>query len=149
MGRILRFEKDRQEMQVVGMPEKFWVVTTPTPNSELGDICFDSDFRQFALQVRGGLDVDDIVGIYADEQAAKATATKLITVVSEQPAPDSVTHSSPWLDWYATQENSRSVWICNRVSEEKIQVEPPADWGNAWAWNINEFGTGIVLRRVQ
>lgn len=65
-------------MKVVGMPETFWVVVRPTPNSELGDICFACDFRRFALQVRGGLDVDAIVGIYADQEVATATATKLL-----------------------------------------------------------------------
>jgi len=52
MGRILRFEIDRQDIRVVGMPERFWVVTTPTANSELGDICFGFDFVAFVLQVR-------------------------------------------------------------------------------------------------
>jgi len=101
-----------------------------------------------AYQVRGGLDAGAIVGIYADEQDAKATATTLLAVVSEQPAPDSVTHSSPWLDWFAGQDG-RSVLICDRTSDERVTVEPPASWGNAWAWNTNDNGTGIVLRRVQ
>jgi hypothetical protein len=62
---------------------------------------------------------------------------------------DTVIHPSPRPDWYATQEDHRSVWICKKASDEKIKVEPPACWGNAWAWNISEQGTGIVMRRVK
>ncbi len=80
MGRIFRFGSpvQEQEMQIVGMPGTFWVVTKPTANSELGDCCFESTFRKFALQARGGLDVEEIVGIYVDEQVATAAATKLL-----------------------------------------------------------------------
>ena len=79
MGQLFRFGKG-MGMKVVGMPETFWVVTTPTANSDLGDVCFECDFKQFALQVRGGLEVESIVGIYADGEAAKEIATKLIEV---------------------------------------------------------------------
>ena len=148
MGRIFRFEEDRQKMKVVGMPERFWVVTSPTPNSEMGDICFSCDYRQFALQVRGGLDENAIVGIYANEQDAKATATKLIAAFGEQSDVDTVTHPSPFSDWFASQDG-RSILICDKASDGRIKVEPPPAWGNAWAWNIDEAGTGIVMRRVQ
>jgi len=65
-------------MKYTGMPERFWVVTRPTPASELADICFSCDFKRFALQIRGGLDVEDIYGIYADEQLATADARRLL-----------------------------------------------------------------------
>jgi len=51
--------------------KRFWIVTKPTHNSELGDCCFDVDFRQFALQIRGGLNIEDIVGFFADRNAAR------------------------------------------------------------------------------
>lgn len=136
-------------MKIVGMPEKFWVVTTPTANSELGDICFACDFRQFALQIRGGLEIGRVVGIYAIEDDAKATATKLLAAFDEQADADSVTHPSPWPDWFATQHDHRSILICDKSSDEKIKVEPPVAWGNSWAWNINTQGTGIVMRRLR
>ncbi len=62
--------------------------------------------------------------------------------------PDTVTHLSPWPEWFATQQD-RSVCLCDKTSEEKIEVVPPAEWGNAWAWNFTPDETGIVLRRVQ
>jgi hypothetical protein len=68
----------RENMKIQGLPDHFWVVTTPTPVSGLGDICFQCDFAQFALQVRGGLNENEIVGIYADQQAAVQEAEALL-----------------------------------------------------------------------
>ena len=69
-------------MKIQGLPDHFWVVTTPTPVSDLGDICFQCDFAQFALQVRGGLNENEIVGIYADQQAAAQEAEHLLQASS-------------------------------------------------------------------
>jgi len=63
------------------------------------------------------------------------------------PEPDTVIHSSPWPEWFAGQDG-RSVLICDKTSDKRITVEPPAAWGNAWAWNVTEDGTGIVMRRT-
>ena len=65
-------------IKYVGFPKKFWVVTKPTKESELGDICFEADIGRLMLQFRGGLDVDEIVGVYGNESAAKKDAEKLL-----------------------------------------------------------------------
>ena len=70
-------------MKLHGLPEWFWVVTVPTLYSSIGDICFRCDFRQFALQVKGGLDENSIVGIYADEAPAQAEAKRLLALIGE------------------------------------------------------------------
>ena len=70
-------------MKLQGVPVWFWVVTVPTPHSIIGDICFRCDFRRSALQVRGGLDENAIVGIFADEAIAKAEAATLLAVFGE------------------------------------------------------------------
>ena len=136
-------------MKIVGMPETFWVVTSPTPDSELADCCFECSHETFALQIRGGLAVQQIIGIFADEQLAKATATKLLTARDTEPSDsDTVIHPSPWPEWFATQHDTRSVWIQKKDSMDKVQFMPPVAWGRAWAWNITEDGSGIVLRRT-
>lgn len=38
------------------------------------NICFQTTFKSFAQQIRGGLDEDDILGVYEREKAAKADA---------------------------------------------------------------------------
>ncbi len=58
-------------------------------------------------------------------------------------------HPSPFSDWYATQDTSaRGVWLCDRVTEEKIKLEPPAEWGRDWAWNITEDGRAVCFQRT-
>ncbi len=67
-------------MKFHGVPEVFWLVLQPSPRSELGDICFRCDLQQFARQVRGGLDEEDIVGVFADEGDAVAEAKRLLGI---------------------------------------------------------------------
>ena len=103
----------RANMKIQGLPAHFWVVTTPTPLSGLGDICFRCDFAQFALQVRGGLNVNEIVGIYADQQTATQDAEHLLKamqVAKGESDEDGVIHPSPWPEWFATQDSAhRSI----------------------------------------
>jgi hypothetical protein len=56
---------------------------------------------------------------------------------------------SPFGEWYAAQDaSSRGVWLCDKASDRKILVEPPAEWGRRWSWNVTEDGTGVYLGRV-
>jgi len=137
-------------MKVHGLPETFWVVVSPSPVSDLGDVCFECDFRRFALQVRGGLDEKKIVAIFADDTEAKELAEKLLRAI-QQPTeePDIRIHKSPWPEWIATQESLAGVSIVSKTTGEQVMVEPPKEWGRHWAWNITEDGTGIVMRRTK
>ena len=136
-------------MKTHGLPETLWFVVSPTRNSEFGDICFECDFERFALQIRGGLDERKIVGIFADETEAKDLAEKLLRAI-QQPGDEADVriHKSPWPEWFATQDSLTGVVICSKITGEKVVVEPPREWGRAWTWNINEDGTGIVIRRT-
>lgn len=58
---------------------KFWVVTNPTKDSTLADICFESDAHALELQFKGGLNSADVCGFYISESAAKETARNLIS----------------------------------------------------------------------
>jgi hypothetical protein len=71
-------------MHILGLPETFWIVIRPTPDSDLGDICFQCDFEQFACQVRGGLHEDSILGIFAREQDAVELAESVRKTVQSQ-----------------------------------------------------------------
>ena len=57
-------------------------------------------------------------------------------------------HPSPFREWYATQDTSRGVWLCDKASERKVKVEPPAEWGRYWGWNVTEDGRGIYFERT-
>ena len=65
-------------MKIHGLPETFWVITRPTEVSGLADICFSCTFGQLMLQTRGGLEADDIIGIFADEAEAMELAKNLL-----------------------------------------------------------------------
>jgi hypothetical protein len=137
-------------MKIHGLPETFWVVASPSPVSQLGDICFECNFRQFALQVRGGLDEDRIVGIFADETEAKELAEKLLRAIHQPTEEPGVRVSkSPWPEWFATQESLAGVSIVSKTSGEKVMVEPPREWGRNWGWNFNKDGSGIVMRQTK
>jgi len=136
-------------MKLHGLPEIFWIVVSPTARSQLCDICFDCNFERFASQIRGGLDEQQIVGIFADKTEAVELAKSLLQAI-HQPAEttDVRVHKSPWNDWYATQESLAGVVLCNRETAEKVVVEPPQEWGRKWAWNLLEDGSGIVMHRT-
>jgi hypothetical protein len=65
-------------MLIHGLPEKFWVVTKPSPVSGLEDILFPCTFERLMLQVQGGLQGDEILGIYADEDEARLAGMELL-----------------------------------------------------------------------
>lgn len=133
-------------MKIHGMPDKFWLVVSPSPNSTFIDICYETDFGGFARQIRGGLDEATIVGIFAKADEAAETAKHLLHLTEESPGVR--IFKSPWPKWYATQESLRGVMICNKASDEKKLLEPPQEWGSKWAWIFTEDGSGIEMRRT-
>ena len=136
-------------MKIHGLPEKFWVVLSPSLTSTLADIRFACDLQQYALQIRGGLNENEIVAVFADEEPATELAESLLRAIHQAvEEPDTHIHKSPWPNWYATQGSLASVAICNRETDEEIQVVPPAEWGRKWGWNICEDGSGIVMKRT-
>ena len=80
MGRIFGFKEDDShdqedlEISIEGVWEAFWMVLVPSPNSELDDICFESDRDDFTNRIRGGLKQEQIVGFYGDKQTAEPVA---------------------------------------------------------------------------
>ena len=65
-------------MKVHGLPERFWIVTEPSPFSTMEDICFACTFERLMLQVRGGLNENEIVGIFDDETEAQRATARLL-----------------------------------------------------------------------
>lgn len=62
----------------------FYVVTTASPDSEIGDVFFKVDPIGFANQIRGGLKPEQIVIITSDMEEARAAAYDQV----EAPEPD-------------------------------------------------------------
>jgi hypothetical protein len=59
----------------------FYVVTYPTKYSELVDICFKSTVPGIMLQCKGGLEIEDIAGIFTAKDRAERFAKRLLSWV--------------------------------------------------------------------
>jgi hypothetical protein len=57
---------------------KFFVVTKPSKDSTKDDVLFQSDIFYFANQIKGGLNTEDVVGIYKNKSDANRIATELL-----------------------------------------------------------------------
>ena len=57
-----------------------------------------------------------------------------------------IVHTAPFSDWYATQDGTRGVLLCDKNSDGKVKVEPTPSWGRRWRWNVTEDGSGVYFR---
>ena len=57
-----------------GPKDTFIIVTNPTPNSELADICFETSLENLALQLKGGLSMDADPTLFTDRAEAEVEA---------------------------------------------------------------------------
>ena len=76
-------ERQGGSIKTVGMPQTFWVVTKPNPRSTLRNLYFQSSFEGFALQMRGGLTINEVFGICTTEEDAVAAASKLLETMQQ------------------------------------------------------------------
>ena len=76
--------KEVEEAEVVkeveGLPVdevgKFFVVEKPGKDSEIEDVVWECDLSTFALQIKGGLDVKNILGVYKQKSDARRAGTE-------------------------------------------------------------------------
>jgi len=54
--------------------DKFWVVTDPSPESTMGDICFETSVGQLELQFKGGLSADRHPTVFTEKAEAEVEA---------------------------------------------------------------------------
>jgi len=62
--------------------DKFWLVTEPSPVSELGDICFQTSLADLILQIKGGLELKGNPTIFTVEDDAQLEGRKRLLVRS-------------------------------------------------------------------
>ena len=55
-----------------------WIVTMPRPLSVVEDICFSCTVPKLGPQFLGGLESDQIIGVYTDETTARTLAAALL-----------------------------------------------------------------------
>jgi len=67
-----------KEMEGIPVDEigKFFIVEKPTKDSEMEDVVYELTLPEFALQVKGGLDVKNILGVYKQKSDANRAGTE-------------------------------------------------------------------------
>ncbi len=56
--------------------DRFWVVLDAAPNSEVGDVLFESSIRGLDLQFKGGLKMERSPTIFTDREEAEQEARR-------------------------------------------------------------------------
>ena len=73
-------EKAEVVKEAVGIPTdeigKFFIVEKPTKDSEMDDVVYELDLPAFALQIKGGLDIKNILGVYKQKSDARRAGTE-------------------------------------------------------------------------
>ena len=82
--KLLDLLKEVEEAEVVKEVEgiaidevgKFFIVEKPTKDSEMEDVVYELSLPEFALQVKGGLDIKNILGVYKQKSDARRAGTE-------------------------------------------------------------------------
>ena len=65
-------------MAAITNTKMMWVVTRAARDNTLADVCFAASPKDLMLQVRGGLEIDEVAAVFDNEQEAKELTTYLI-----------------------------------------------------------------------
>jgi hypothetical protein len=57
---------------------KFFIVEKPTQNSEMEDVVWETSLPEFALQIKGGLEIKNILGVYKQKSDARRAGTEAL-----------------------------------------------------------------------
>ena len=82
--KLLDLLKEVEEKEIVkevaGIPTdeigKFFIVEKPTKDLEMEDVVYELTLPEFALQIKGGLDVKNILGVYKQKSDARRAGTE-------------------------------------------------------------------------
>ena len=82
--KLLDLLKEVEEAEVVKEVEgiaidevgKFFIIEKPTKDSEMEDVVYELSLPEFALQVKGGLDIKNILGVYKQKSDARRAGTE-------------------------------------------------------------------------
>ena len=80
----VRATQHHAPVRIVGMPRTFWIVTMPTPTSQLRDICFHYGLERFLSYAKQDLSTQDVIGVYATKKDAVAAASRLLETMRQR-----------------------------------------------------------------
>ena len=69
-----------KEMEGIPVDEvgKFFIVEKPGKDSEMEDVVYELSLPEFALQIKGGLDIKNILGVYKQKSDARRAGTEAL-----------------------------------------------------------------------
>lgn len=114
--------KEVEEAEVVkeevGIPVdeigKFFIVERPTKDSEMEDVVYELDLPTFALQIKGGLDVKNILGVYKQKSDARRAGTEAMKAFE-----DSLKEMEDAME--AFRGAKKDIEEKKKIAKEKIQ----------------------------
>lgn len=114
--------KEVEEAEVVkeevGIPVdeigKFFIVEKPTKDSEMEDVVYELDLPAFALQIKGGLDVNNILGVYKQKSDARRAGTEAMKAFE-----DSLKEMEDAME--AFRGAKKDIEEKKKIAKEKIQ----------------------------
>jgi hypothetical protein len=68
-------EVESIEVDEVG---KFFIVEKPSQDSSMEDVVYELTLPEFALQIKGGLDIKNILGVYKQKSDARRAGTEAL-----------------------------------------------------------------------
>ena len=90
------------EVQSIPVDEigKFFIVEKPDQNSEMEDVVYELTLPEFALQIKGGLEVKNILGVYKQKSDARRAGTEALKAYQ-----DSIKEMKDAMEAFRTAKN--------------------------------------------
>jgi len=90
------------EVQNIPVDEvgKFFIVEKPDQNSEMDDVVYELTLPEFALQIKGGLEVKNILGVYKQKSDARRAGTEALKAYQ-----DSIKEMKDAMEAFRTAKN--------------------------------------------
>ena len=90
------------EVQSIPVDEigKFFIVEKPDQNSEMKDVVYELTLPEFALQIKGGLEIKNILGVYKQKSDARRAGTEALKAYQ-----DSIKEMKDAMEAFRTAKN--------------------------------------------
>jgi hypothetical protein len=92
LNEVEKEEKQVKEISPINEAEKisvdeigkFFVVEKPNKNSGIDDIVYESTIADFALKVKDGLEIKNLLGVYKQKSDARRAGTEALKAFQDQ-----------------------------------------------------------------
>jgi len=93
---------------------KFFIVEKPGKDSEMEDVVYELSLPEFALQIKGGLEIKNILGVYKQKSDARRAGTEALKAFQ-----DSLKEMEDAMEAFRTAK--KDIEDKKAIAKEKIQ----------------------------